>query len=226
MLYTSVNINVNDKARVWVRFSRVPFLYWTVKGLCLLGLAVGKLIGMDRGTHRAAVRNEPSLEARMLIEVGVLDPLQNFILVDVYAVNRKSKVFLTYECPSVCGYCCVAHSGICDLLQECFLDTDGEPQTFRLVEEDSGISMYHDNVHSSDSDAESSRLKIAEFEYDFEPDHDSEDGDVLQSDMAMQGTQESNYKRKRDHTLQGSSGAVDGSDVGHVDAHVYIATKR
>ncbi|KAK1400840.1 hypothetical protein POM88_000445 [Heracleum sosnowskyi] len=40
--------NVNDKVRVWVCSSRDPFLYWTVKGLCLLGLVVGNLIAMEQ----------------------------------------------------------------------------------------------------------------------------------------------------------------------------------
>ncbi|KAK1402038.1 hypothetical protein POM88_001643 [Heracleum sosnowskyi] len=126
----------------------------------MLGLAVGNLLGMDKSTHRAAVRNEPTLEARMLIEVGILDPPQNFILVDAYAINRKSKVLLTYERPSVCGYYCVAHNGECDLLQECFLDTGDEPHDFRMFQEDFGASMYSDNVDTSDSDAESPKLEM------------------------------------------------------------------
>ncbi|KAK1357634.1 hypothetical protein POM88_050890 [Heracleum sosnowskyi] len=65
----------NSKARIWVRFSRVPFLYWTIKSMCMLGLAVGKSIGMDKGTHRAATRNEPSSVARLLIEIDVIDPV-------------------------------------------------------------------------------------------------------------------------------------------------------
>ncbi|KAK1360731.1 hypothetical protein POM88_045205 [Heracleum sosnowskyi] len=158
----------NSKSRIWVRFSHVPFLYWTVKDLCMLGLAVGKLIGMDNGTYRAATRNEPSSVARLLIETDVLDPVQYFILVDAYVVNRKSKVLLTYEVSSICGYCCEEHNGVCDLLKECFMEMGEEPTNFRLSLNNYGDSAYRDHVHSSDSDAESPRLENAEFDSELE----------------------------------------------------------
>ncbi|KAK1393675.1 hypothetical protein POM88_012731 [Heracleum sosnowskyi] len=96
---------------VCVSFSHVSFLYWTVKGLCMLDLAVGTPIAMEQDTHRT-VRNEPILEARMLIEVGTLDPLQNFIMVNAYDVNRKFKVMITYERPHICGYYYSIHGGV------------------------------------------------------------------------------------------------------------------
>ncbi|KAK1356495.1 hypothetical protein POM88_049751 [Heracleum sosnowskyi] len=161
----------NEKVRIWVKFTRVPFIYWTIKGLCMLGFVVDDLIGMDKSTHRAAVRNEPNSEARMLTEIGVLDPVKHFILVNSYVVNKQSRVLLNYESPTVCRYCCGNHVGECELIQECFKDMGEEPLDFRMLLEDYDDSGYRDHVPTSDSDAEDPRLENAEFDSDPELDY-------------------------------------------------------
>ncbi|KAK1383788.1 hypothetical protein POM88_021523 [Heracleum sosnowskyi] len=101
----------NEKFRIWVKFTRVPFIYWTVKGLCMLGSEVGDLIGMDKNMHEAAVRNEPIPEAWMFIEIGVLDPVKHFILVSAYAdVGEEPLDFkLILEDSDDSGYCVRDH---------------------------------------------------------------------------------------------------------------------
>ncbi|KAK1399861.1 hypothetical protein POM88_009724 [Heracleum sosnowskyi] len=53
----------NEKVKIWVKFTRVLFIYWTVKGLCMLGSAVGELIGMDK------IRTEQHLEMNQIVRL-------------------------------------------------------------------------------------------------------------------------------------------------------------
>ncbi|KAK1374645.1 hypothetical protein POM88_030838 [Heracleum sosnowskyi] len=82
--FINVFSHLGGRVGGWVVLSSsVPLL----EGLGILGLAMGTPISLDMDIYKVAVRNEPILEAQMIIEVGVLDHLQSFIPVDAYRLK-------------------------------------------------------------------------------------------------------------------------------------------
>lgn len=81
-------------------------------------------------------------------------------MIDAYAVKRKSKILVTYERPSLCGYYCSAHCGVCGLSSEAFYVDRVDVLPLRLIPDDYD-SQCRDIVPVDDSDI----VENVEFEY-------------------------------------------------------------
>lgn len=78
---------MNDKVKVWVSFSRIPFIYWTVTGCCFFYFALETLTEMFREIYDAACKNELISNAIVFIEMGTLELRPTVIMTAIYAYS-------------------------------------------------------------------------------------------------------------------------------------------
>lgn len=161
-------IDKNYRDRIWVNFSRVPFYYWTIKGIFLLGKSIGTPIAFVNDTFNAAIANEPLVSAKVLVELGSLETVPSFVMVNNFITECKSKVLVSCDWNSCCKGClATSHSGVCPSVRELFSIDDCEEdlvkaspcEAYNVIDSD---SSYRDAISERDSDIESPRLLNAE----------------------------------------------------------------